>query len=144
MKRLIAIVCLAALSAAALAATAPAAVPLYQGVVGPGFTHLCPEAIVIGSVFTRVCPVVGLIGSGFTGLCPVVGPVGSGLQRVDLGSNRGDLCSQFLQPPLGLEVALRLLVSHASLLRRRRRSWGKRHPSYRRRGRRVHRSVSTG
>ena len=39
MKRLIAIVCLASLSAAALAATAPAAaVPVYQGTVGPGFT----------------------------------------------------------------------------------------------------------
>ena len=38
MRRLVAIVCLAALSVVALAATAPAATPVYKGTVGPGFT----------------------------------------------------------------------------------------------------------
>ena len=39
MKRLIAVTCLASLAVAALAATSPAAaVPVFQGTVGPGFT----------------------------------------------------------------------------------------------------------
>ena len=38
MRRFAAIGCLAALSSAMLAAVAPAATPVYQGTVGPGFT----------------------------------------------------------------------------------------------------------
>jgi plastocyanin len=39
MKRLIAVTCLASLAVAVLAATSPAAaVPVFQGTVGPGFT----------------------------------------------------------------------------------------------------------
>jgi plastocyanin len=38
MGRLVAVVCLVALSTAALAASAPAATPVYKGTVGPGFT----------------------------------------------------------------------------------------------------------
>jgi len=43
MKRLVAIACLSALSTAALAATAPAATPVYKGTVGPGFTIKLPK-----------------------------------------------------------------------------------------------------
>jgi len=38
MRRFVAIACLAALSTGVLAATAPAATPVYKGTVGPGFT----------------------------------------------------------------------------------------------------------